>query len=101
PARSDARAAFRNPPSLCNVVGFRPSFGRVPAWPKAQPWTSMSVDGPVGRSVADGALLPSVLARPDSGSPVAIDESGTVFSRPLTRDFKGTRIAWSRNLGRY
>ena len=98
---SDHGGSLRNPPSFCNVVGFRPSFGRVPAWPKSQPWTSMSVDGPVGRSVGDVALLLSVMAGPDPRSPVAIDESGAVFGGALTRDFKGTRVAWSRNLGRY
>jgi amidase len=98
---SDHGGSLRNPPSFCNVVGFRPSFGRVPAWPKSQPWTSMSVDGPVGRSVRDVALLMSVIAGPDPRSPVAIDEPGRVFRAPLARDFKGTRIAWSRNLGRY
>ena len=98
---SDHGGSLRNPPSFCNVVGFRPSFGRVPAWPKSQPWTSMSVDGPVGRTVGDVALLLSVVAGPDARSPVAIDEPGTVFRGALARDFKGTRIAWSRNLGRY
>jgi amidase len=98
---SDHGGSLRNPPGFCNVVGFRPSFGRVPAWPKSQPWTSMSVDGPVARSVADVALLLSVVAGPDPRSPVAIDEPGTVFRGALARDFKDTRIAWSRNLGRY
>ena len=58
----------------------------------------MSVDGGVARSVADVALLLSVIAGPDPRSPVAIDEPGRVFRRALARDFKGTRIAWSRNL---
>jgi amidase len=98
---SDHGGSLRNPPGFCNVVGFRPSFGRVPAWPKSQPWTSLSVDGPVGRSVGDVALLLSVMAGPDPRSPVAIDEPGHVFSGALARDFKGTRVAWSRNLGRY
>ncbi len=98
---SDHGGSLRNPPSFCNVVGFRPSFGRVPAWPKSQPWTSMSVDGPVGRSVRDVALLLSVIAGPDPRSPVAIDEPGRVFRGSLARDFTGTGVAWSRNLGRY
>jgi amidase len=98
---SDHGGSLRNPPSFCNVVGFRPSIGRVPSWPKAQPWTSMSVEGPVGRSVRDVALLLSVLAGPDPRSPVALDEPGHGFRGALQRDFKGVRIAWSRNLGRY
>jgi amidase len=98
---SDLGASLRNPASFCNVVGFRPSIGRVPAWPKAQPWSSLSVEGPIGRSVRDVALLLSVLAGPDDRAPIAIEEPGSVFCRTLRRDFKGVRIAWSRNLGRY
>ena len=98
---SDHGGSLRNPPSFCGVVGFRPSIGRVPAWPKAQPWSSMSVDGPIARSVRDLALLMSVLAEPDPRAPFAIDEPGSVFRGSLQRDFKGVRIAWSRNLGRY
>ena len=96
------RLAAETRPSFCNVVGFRPSFGRVPAWPKSQPWTSMSVDGPVARSVGDVALLLSVMAGPDPRSPVAHRRVRQRCSAARsTRDFKGTRVAWSRNLGRY
>jgi amidase len=41
----------------------------------------------------------SVLAGPDSRSPIAIAEHGSVFTRPLDRDFKGVKIAWSKDLG--
>jgi len=98
---SDLGASLRNPASFCNVVGFRPSIGRVPSWPKSQPWSSLGVEGPIARSVADAALLLSVLAGPDSRFPNALDEDGSVFRSPLGRDFKGVRVAWSSNLGRY
>ena len=55
----------------------------------------------MGRSAQDAALLLSALAGPDPRAPLAIDEPGEVFRRPLARSFKGARIAWSRNLGRY
>lgn len=55
----------------------------------------------MARTVRDAALLLSVLAGPDPRAPISIDEPGSVFSKPLQRDFRGTRIAWSRNLGRY
>jgi amidase len=98
---TDLGGSLRNPPSFCNVVGFRPSIGRVPAWPSSQPWTTMSVTGPIARSVQDAALLLSVMAGPDQRAPIAIDEPGTVFRGSLARNFKGVRIAWSRDLGRY
>jgi amidase len=98
---TDLGGSLRNPASFCNVVGFRPSIGRVPTWPRLQPWTSMSVDGPIARSVRDAALMLSVIAGPDARVPTAIDEPGAVFRGSLGRDFKGVPVAWSGNLGRY
>jgi len=98
---SDLGGSLRNPPSFCNVVGFRPSPGRVPSWPTRLAWQTLSVLGPMGRTVEDTALLLSAMAGPDPRSPLSLPEPGSLFARPLERDFKGTRIAWSRNLGRY
>lgn len=97
---SDFGGSLRNPASFCNIVGFRPSPGRVPRL-AADAWDSLSVQGPMARSVADVALLLSVLAGPDLRDPLALQESGERFRMPLARDFAGCRIAWSRNLGRY
>jgi len=98
---SDLGGSLRNPASFCNVVGFRPSPGRVPSHPVALAWNTLSVEGPMARTVQDVALLLSVIAGPDDRSPISINEPGSTFLRPLQRDFKGARIAWSRNLGRY
>src|SRR5262249_24613403 len=98
---SDLGGSLRNPASFCNVVGFRPSPGRVPAYPAMLAWNTLSVEGPMARSVRDLAFLLSVMAGPDARAPISIEEPGSIFSRRLKRDFKGTRIAWSRNLGRY
>ena len=98
---SDLGGSLRNPASFCNVVGFRPSPGRVPSHPVMLAWNTLAVEGPMARTVQDVALLLSVLAGPDERSPISINEPGSTFSRPLQRDFKGARIAWSRNLGRY
>jgi amidase len=64
-------------------------------------WNTLSVEGPMARTVRDVALLLSVMAGPDERSPISINEPGSTFSRPLQRDFKGARIAWSRDLGMY
>ncbi|HKE05616.1 MAG TPA: amidase, partial [Blastocatellia bacterium] len=98
---SDLGGSLRNPASFCNVVGFRPSPGRVPSHPVTLAWNTLAVEGPMARTVQDVALLLSVMAGPDDRSPISINEPGSTFSRPLQRDFKGARIAWSRNLGRY
>jgi amidase len=83
---SDMGGSLRNPASFCGVVGLRA-------------WSTLSVDGPMARSVADVALMLSGIAGPDARSPIAIDESGGRFAAPLGRDFKGVRIAWWKDLG--
>ncbi len=96
---SDLGASLRNPGNFCNVVGFRPSNGRVPNYPAQNPWSSMAEIGPIARTAADAAFLFSAMAGPDPRAPAAFNEKGSVFSRSLKRNFKKTRIAWSRNLG--
>ena len=97
---TDLGGSLRNPASFCNVVGFRPSPGRVPRL-NARAGDSLGVHGPMARSVADVAWLLSVMAGPDPRDPLSLPEPGAMFLAPLERDFHGTRVAWSGNLGRY
>jgi amidase len=96
---SDLGGSLRNPASFCNVAGFRPSAGRVPSWPVFNAWNPLSVVGPMARTVADLALQLSAIAGPDPRAPISIAEPASRFGRPLARDFKGMRLAWSRDLG--
>ena len=95
----DLAASLRNPGNYCNVVGFRPTPGRVPGWPAADAWDTLSVAGPLGRTVEDAAFLLSAMAGPDSRAPTSLAEPGSLFSRPLKRSFRKVRVAWSRDLG--
>jgi len=96
---SDMGGSLRFPASFCNVVGFRPSPGRVPLWPNLVGWFPFAVEGPMARTVQDTAFMLSAIAGPDSRSPIAITQPGSLFCTSLDRDFKGVRIAWSPDLG--
>jgi amidase len=96
---SDLAASLRNPGNYCNVVGFRPTPGRVPAWPAANAWDTLSTLGPMARTVSDCAFLFSAMAGPDPRAPTSISEPGSLFSKPLKRDFKKARVAWSASMG--
>ncbi|MGI5468759.1 amidase [Streptomyces sp. CA-132043] len=95
---SDMGGSLRNPASFCNVVGLRPTPGRVPALPRGNPWDTMAVAGPLGRTVADTALLLSVMAGPDPRCPLTLETPGAAFRAPLERDLSGLRVAWSPDL---
>jgi amidase len=96
---SDMGGSLRNPANYCNIVGFRPSPGRVPSWPSADAWSALSVDGPMARTVADVALMLQAIAGPDARAPISIAAPPSMFAQSLERDFRGARVAWSRDLG--
>ena len=102
---TDLGGSLRNPASFCNVVGLRPSPGRVPGWPLADVGDMFGVFGPMGRTVADAALLLAILAGPDPRVPLALDQPPPAISETeqvralVDRDLTGIRIAWSPDLG--
>jgi amidase len=96
---SDMGGSLRNPAAFCNVVGLRTAPGRVPHHAASMAWSTLSVDGPMARSVADLAFFLSAIAGPDARSPIAIAEPGAKFAASLERNFKGIRVAWAKNLG--
>ena len=97
---TDLGGSLRNPASFCNVVGFRPSPGRVPRL-GAQAGDTLGVHGPMARTVDDLKLLLSVMAGPDARDSLSLPEPGAAFDGPLERDFAATEVAWSERLGRY
>jgi amidase len=100
----DLGGSLRNPASFCNVVGLRPSPGRVPDWPFSDVADVLGVAGPMARTVADVALLLMVLSGPDPRVPLALDAAPPVaepdqIAGLLERDLRGVKVAWSADLG--
>ncbi|WP_300060364.1 amidase [uncultured Roseobacter sp.] len=95
---SDMMGSVRNPAAFCNVYGFRPSWGLVPAEPKGEMFfQQLATSGPMGRSPADLAALLNTIAGPDprlphdtSVAPDLCDLKGTVT---------GKRMGWLADWG--
>ncbi len=96
---SDLGASIRLPAAFCNLVGVRPSPGRIPATGPGDAWSPFSVHGPIARTVRDAALFLRAVAGPDPRDPLSLAEPPDAFGAEPARDARGARIAWSRTLG--
>ncbi len=98
---TDGGGSIRIPSAFCGVVGHKPTFGLVPKMPGFRGWPSLSVDGPLTRTVRDAALALAVMAGPsphdDLSWPLAVgDLLGAVTASP---DWSRLRVAVSEDLG--
>jgi amidase len=96
---NDLGGSLRNPANFNNLVSLRPTVGLVPTAPDPFPGIGFNVNGPLGRSVADVAFLMSVMAGPDPRDRDCFPSDPAVFTQPLEREFRGTRVAWCLDLG--
>ena len=96
---SDMGGSLRNPASFCNVVGLRPTDGRVPTWPTMTPWSGLGTSGAMARSVDDLALQMLAIAGPDPRIPISLPDPGGIFADVSAAELRGVRVAWSPDLG--
>lgn len=94
---SDTGGSLRNPAAWNNVVGFRPSPGRVTDDDNS--WSPLSTAGPMARTVADVALFLSTIAGYHPPDPIALTDDPARFRAPLERSMKGVRVAWFTSMG--
>lgn len=98
---SDTGGSLRKPAAWSGVVGFRPTPGLVASEKRRIGWSTLSVQGPMGRDVADTALLLGVMASADSRDPMADPRLGDPQALTLRRpvDLSSLRAATTVDLG--
>ena len=95
---TDSGGSIRGPASFCNIVGLKPTFGRVPVWP-VSPMLMIEHCGPLTRTVRDAALAFSVMAGFDPRDGYALAGPAPDVLSGLERGVRGLRIAYSPDLG--
>ena len=96
---TDLGGSVRVPASFCGVLGFRATPGLVPAYPRTLAWDTLSVTGPLARTVGDIALMLSAIAGPDDRAPISYEIDKNQLARAVRApSVKGWRIAWAPDL---
>lgn len=96
---SDTGGSLRIPAALCGVVGMRPSPGLVANDARPLGWSVISVLGPMGRSVADTALLMAASAGFDARDPLSYDTPASAFWPLRPADLGTLRIGYTEDFG--
>ena len=95
---TDGGGSIRIPAGFTGIFGFKPSYGRVPAYPPS-PFVTVAHVGPMTRTVEDAALLLSVITRPDGRDFYALPADGRDYRKGLKGGIKGLRVAFAPTLG--
>jgi Asp-tRNA(Asn)/Glu-tRNA(Gln) amidotransferase A subunit family amidase len=95
---TDGGGSIRIPASFCGVVGHKPTFGLVPVTPGFRGWESLSVVGPIGRTVGDARAMLEVIAGYHPSDPGSLPDGAATLRRPAP-DPATLRIAASADLG--
>src|SRR5256712_12578381 len=95
---SDGAGSIRIPSGFCGIYGLKPSFGRVPMWPTSNNDYASHM-GPMTRTVADAALMLSVMAGPDDWDRTSLEAVPDDYVEKLDAGIKGLKVAFSTDLG--
>ena len=95
---TDGAGSVRIPAAFCGNFGFKPSFGRVPAYPLS-PMGTVAHLGPHTMSVRDAALMMNVLKQPDARDWFSLPPDAGDYTARLDAGIAGLKLAYSPRLG--
>ncbi|HEU4370584.1 MAG TPA: amidase [Methylomirabilota bacterium] len=96
---TDGGGSVRVPAAFCGLVGFKPSFGRVPQTPGFPGWEHVGHSGPLARTVRDAAAVLDVIAGSDDRDRTSLPREPGAYLDACELDVRGLHVAWTPDLG--
>jgi len=96
---NDGGGSIRVPSHCCGVFGLKPQFGRVPSTPRNDPWTILTHEGPITRTVHDAAAMLDIMAGPDDGDLNSLPGPDMSYLEYSHGHIRGLNVAWSPTPG--
>lgn len=91
----DFMGSLRNPGAFNNVIGFRPSQGRVPGGGEGDLfYQQMATGGPMGRNTEDTIRLLHTMAGYDPHEPLSLRDELPEFAAFRVLDLRGIKVGW-------
>jgi len=91
---SDTGGSVRQPASFCNIIGIKPTYGRISRYGMIAYASSLDQAGPMAMNVEDSALLLHILSGRDFKDSTSLEEDVPLWSQQLNADISSMKIGW-------
>ena len=89
---TDTGGSIRQPASLCNIVGLKPTYGRITRYGIIAFASSLDQAGPMTKDITDSALMMNAVSGFDAKDSTSLNEPVPDYTKNLNKSIKGLKL---------